>query len=207
MIHITPSRTLSYNTGRSFFIDMPDIWSYVPFIFQAHGDKSRDYTIPAGIIQGVLQPPGVQATSSGWQGNLQAAGAYAPPSAPAQSHNANGQVPNWNPGNSVYPPAPGTYPGQMYSSPSQYATSGGFPNTPSTTPLQYATSRGFPNTPSTAPPQYAASGGFPNTPTGAPPGSLPQQLHASQQMPPQHENQPQGTAGTSQPPPPASYYR
>nr|ACN26971.1 unknown [Zea mays] len=157
----------------------------------AHGDKSRDYTIPAGVIQGV--PPGVQATSSGWQGNVQAAGAYAaPPGAPSQSHGANGHVQNWNPGNSVYPPAPGPgiYPGQMYSSPSQYAASGGFPNTPST-----------------APPHYAASGGFPNTPLPALPGAPTQQLHASQQMLPQHGNQSGGASGTSQPAPPASYYR
>lgn len=104
----------------------------IQLVFQAHSDKSRDYTIPAGVIQGVPQPPGVPATSSGWQGNPQAASTYAPPGVAAQSHGTNGQVPNWNQGNSVCPPAPGAYPGQMYSSPvQQYPASGGFPTPPS----------------------------------------------------------------------------
>ncbi|KAK3147092.1 hypothetical protein QOZ80_3BG0277960 [Eleusine coracana subsp. coracana] len=99
---------------------------------KAHSDKSRDYTIPAGVIQGVPQAPGVPATSSGWQGNPQAASAYAPPGVAAQSQGANGHVSNWNQGNSVYPPAPGAYPGQMYSSPvQQYPVSGGFSTPPS----------------------------------------------------------------------------
>lgn len=161
-----------------------DVKSYVPFVFQAHGDKSRDYTVPPGVIQGLPQPPGTAATSTGWQGNIHGAGAYAPPGAPAQSHSANGQVPNWNSGNSGYPPAPGAYPGQMYSSPAQYAASGGFPNAPPA-----------------APPQYAASGGFPT-----PPAAPPHELHASQQMPPQHQSGPSGTPGTGQQPPPPSYY-
>ncbi|RCV44576.1 hypothetical protein SETIT_9G385400v2 [Setaria italica] len=153
---------------------------------KAHGDKSRDYTIPPGVIQGVPQPPGAAATSTGWQGNIQGAGAYAPPGIPAQNHSANGQVPNWNSGNSGYPPAPGAYPGQMYSSPAQYSASGGFPNAPPA-----------------APPQYAASGGFPT-----PPAAPPHELHASQQMPPQHgiQSGPAGVPGTSQPPPPSYYH-
>ncbi|XP_062211409.1 polypyrimidine tract-binding protein homolog 1-like [Phragmites australis] len=101
---------------------------------KAHSDKSRDYTIPAGIIQGIPQPPGVPATSSGWHGNPQAASAYASPGVAAQSHSTNGQVPNWNQGNSGYPPAPGAYPGQMCSSPVQYAASGGFPASPAAPP-------------------------------------------------------------------------
>ncbi|KAG2551621.1 polypyrimidine tract-binding protein homolog 1-like isoform X1 [Panicum virgatum] len=152
---------------------------------KAHGDKSRDYTIPPGVIQGVPQPPA--ATSTGWQGNIQGAGAYALPGVPAQSHNnANGQVPSWNSGNSGYPSAPGAYPGQMYSSPAPYAASGGFPNTPPA-----------------APPHYAASGGFPTHPA-----TPRHELHTSQQMPPQHGNQsgPAGAPATSQPPPPPSYY-
>jgi len=150
---------------------------------KAHGDKSRDYTIPPGI-QGVPQPPA--ATSTGWQG-IQGAGAYAPPGVPAQSHNsANGQVPSWNSGNSGYPSAPGAYPGQMYSSPAPYAASGGFPNTPPA-----------------APPHYAASGGFPTHPA-----TPRHELHTSQQMPPQHGNQsgPAGAPATSQPPPPPYYH-
>ncbi|KAF8720884.1 hypothetical protein HU200_023282 [Digitaria exilis] len=150
---------------------------------KAHSDKSRDYTIQPGVIQGVPQPPGVAATSTGWQGNIQGAVAYVPPGVPAQSHSTNGQVSNWNSGNSGYPPAPGTYPGQMYSSPRPYAASGAYSNTPPGAPIQ-----------------YAASGGFP-TPPAAPP-------HTPQQMPPQHGNQsgPAGAPGTGQPPPPPSYY-
>jgi len=156
------------------------------FHLQAHGDKSRDYTIPPGVIQGVPQPPGAAATSTGWQGNIQGAGAYAPPGVPAQSHNANNQVPSWNSGNSGYPPTPGAYPGQMYSSPAPYAASGGFPNTPPA-----------------APPHYAASGGLPIHPAAPR-----HELHTSQQMPPQHGNQsgPAGAPATSQPPPPPSSY-
>ncbi|KAG8063231.1 hypothetical protein GUJ93_ZPchr0003g17814 [Zizania palustris] len=87
---------------------------------KAHSDKSRDYTIPQGM-QAIPQPPGLPATSAGWQGNPQAVGAYGPPGM-AQNHGTNGQMPNWNPGNSGYAPAPapGAYPGQMYSSPVQY---------------------------------------------------------------------------------------
>jgi polypyrimidine tract-binding protein 2 len=103
----------------------PTIWHST--CLSAHSDKSRDYTIPAGVIQGVPQPPGVPATSSGWQGNPQAAGAFAPPGVVAQSHGTNGQVPNWSQGNSVHPPVPGAYPGQMFSSTVQYPASGGVP--------------------------------------------------------------------------------
>ncbi|XP_062215477.1 polypyrimidine tract-binding protein homolog 1-like isoform X2 [Phragmites australis] len=97
---------------------------------KAQSDKSRDYTIPAGVIQAIPQPPGVSATYSGWQGNPHAASPYAPPGVVAQGHNTNRQVQNWNQGNSGFPPVPGAYPCQMYSSPVQYTSSGGFPTPP-----------------------------------------------------------------------------
>uniref|UniRef100_A0A0E0KEA4 RRM domain-containing protein n=1 Tax=Oryza punctata TaxID=4537 RepID=A0A0E0KEA4_ORYPU len=123
---------------------------------KAHSDKSRDYTIPQGAMQAVPQPPGVP-TSAGWQGNPQAAGAYAPPGAAAPNHGTTGQVPNWNPGNSGYAPAPGAYPGQMYSSPVQYGASGGF-SAPAAPPQELHTLQQMP------PPQYGNQAG----PAGAP---------------------------------------
>ncbi|KAG8097353.1 hypothetical protein GUJ93_ZPchr0013g34308 [Zizania palustris] len=99
---------------------------------KAHSDKSRDYTIPQGM-QAVPQLHGIPATSAGWQGNPQAAGAYAPPGT-ARNHGTNGQVPNWNPGNSGYAPAPGAYTGQMYSSPAQYGAPGAFSAPPAAAP-------------------------------------------------------------------------
>ena len=97
-------------------------------VIQAHSDKSKDYTIPEGAHQAAPQPAGVPPTTAGWQGNSQAAGPYGPPGVAAQNQNTNGQMPNWNPGNSGYPPATGQYPGHMYSAPPQQytATSGGF---------------------------------------------------------------------------------
>jgi polypyrimidine tract-binding protein 2 len=124
---------------------------------KAHSDKSRDYTIPQGAMQAVPQPPGVPTTSAGWQGNPQAGGAYAPPGAAAPNHGTTGQVPNWNPGNSGYAPAPGAYPGQMYSSPMQYGASGGF-SAPAAPPQELHTSQQMP------PPQYGNQPG----PAGAP---------------------------------------
>ncbi|XP_044981380.1 polypyrimidine tract-binding protein homolog 1-like isoform X2 [Hordeum vulgare subsp. vulgare] len=95
---------------------------------KAHSDKSKDYTIPEGAQQAAPQPAGVPPTTAGWQGNSQAAGPYGPPGVAVQNQNTNRQVPNWNPGNSGYPPAPGQYPGHMYSAPPQHymTTSGGF---------------------------------------------------------------------------------
>uniref|UniRef100_A0A0D9VUJ3 RRM domain-containing protein n=1 Tax=Leersia perrieri TaxID=77586 RepID=A0A0D9VUJ3_9ORYZ len=129
---------------------------------KAHSDKSRDYTIPQGAMQAVPQPPGVP-TSAGWQGNPQAAGAYAPPGAAAPNHSTTGQVQNWNPGNSGYAPAPGAYPGQMYSSPVQYGASGAFSAPPAAPPLELHTSQQMP------PPQYGNQPG----PAGAPPTGQP----------------------------------
>ncbi|EMS67773.1 Polypyrimidine tract-binding protein-like protein 1 [Triticum urartu] len=114
---------------------------------KAHSDKSKDYTIPEGAHQAAPQPAGVPPTTAGWQGNSQAAGPYGPPGVAAQNQNTNGQVPNWNPGNSGYPPAPGQYPGHMYSTPppQQYtATSGGFSAPPPPPPHEMHPSHQMP---------------------------------------------------------------
>ncbi|KAL6878386.1 hypothetical protein ACP4OV_012556 [Aristida adscensionis] len=124
---------------------------------KAHGDKRRDYTISDGVT--LPQPAGVSAAFSGWLCNPQAAGGYAPPGIPGQSHSSNGQVPNWNPDNSGYPLAPKAYPGQVYSAPVQYTASGGFPTTPAGLPHELHASQQMP------PPHH---GGQQFTPAGAP---------------------------------------
>ncbi|CAM0873412.1 unnamed protein product [Alopecurus aequalis] len=151
----------------------------------AHSDKSRDYTIPEGSHQAAPQSAGLPPTSAGWQGNPQAPGPYGPPGVAPQNHSTNGHVPNWNPGNSGYPPAPGNsgypaapgqYPGQMYSAPPQYATSGGYSAPPPPPPHEMHPSQQ-------------------------------REMHPSQQMPPAHQGnqqRPAGAPGAGQQPPP--YY-
>ncbi|KAM3292543.1 hypothetical protein ACQJBY_036349 [Aegilops geniculata] len=148
----------------------------------AHSDKSKDYTIPEGAHQAAPQPAGVPLTTAGWQGNSQAAGPYGPPGVAAQNQNTNGQVPNWT-GNSGYPPAPGQYPGHMYSAP----------------PQQYTVTSGGLSAPPPPPPHEM------HPSHQMPPAHHGNEMHLSHQMPPAHHGNQQrpasGAPGTGQPPP------
>ncbi|KAM3292538.1 hypothetical protein ACQJBY_036349 [Aegilops geniculata] len=149
---------------------------------KAHSDKSKDYTIPEGAHQAAPQPAGVPLTTAGWQGNSQAAGPYGPPGVAAQNQNTNGQVPNWT-GNSGYPPAPGQYPGHMYSAP----------------PQQYTVTSGGLSAPPPPPPHEM------HPSHQMPPAHHGNEMHLSHQMPPAHHGNQQrpasGAPGTGQPPP------
>lgn len=99
------------------------------FCFQAHNDRSRDYTVPDTGILAMPQAPGLPSASAGWQPSPQAASMYVgneyAVGARAPVH--NGQMPTWDPSmqGGAYV-SPSTYPGPV----SRYPTSAAISNAP-----------------------------------------------------------------------------
>ncbi|XP_020257282.1 polypyrimidine tract-binding protein homolog 1-like isoform X3 [Asparagus officinalis] len=116
---------------------------------KAHGDKSRDYTMPDTGLLSVPQAPGMPTAAPAWQA--------IPQQQPMGTWDPN--MPGVRPG---FPPAPGAYPGQAYMQPSSsmpmYATSGAPPAT-SADYLQASSQQMSPYSP--IPPCARPSGGSP----------------------------------------------
>lgn len=105
-----------------------------PLCFQAHNDRSRDYTIPDTGMLTMPRASGLPTAGASWQANPQAASMYAGNSVGAQAPGPNGQMPTWDPSmrGGAYVVAPSTYPGQTFAPPpvSHYPASAAISSAP-----------------------------------------------------------------------------